>query len=313
LIFDYAILMTFVLTALLFIIIILLRSSLLKLSDKAASKSLNRFSLHLMIFYFFMAFILLGKLVSLLALPTELKNYAFKFSLFSFPSLFLTNQGLFFSVYVFCIAMMVIHWNLKPDIRYHYLAKVLKFILFFSLLDLLISFIEYFQLNQTLLFYKQAVSRSAFWSWSWPAQPSFLFIIVLLLLCVAAFSWLWQKKQNRFGQYIYLTLFITLWSMEIVLTVFNLKYLHSPTVLHTSVMQMFALPSGIISWLWFFLIVFTPGALFYSFLLCKLDKAFLNIYYARSYVLQLNKIVYLSLVGLGLLALLPNILIYVFN
>lgn len=312
-IFDYAIISTFILTAILFVILNYLRSSLKNIVKKLDVRELNTFNLNILVFYFFLAFILLGKLVVILAFPLELKLFSMQIPIFSQAMFFLITQGVSIAVYIFAIAIIVVHWNLKPDFRYLFLSKVLKFILFFALIEFVISIISYVSLNYNLLFFQELLSEMRFWTLNDEIVRICSIFIVLLLVASFVILWILQRKQKSLTHLLFiLVAFITLF-IEIFVSLYNFQFLHGKDIMALCLSDIFSFPGGIFSWIWFFIILLTPGVIFYSYFLIKLDTYFLNIYYARNYSLQINKIAFICLLGIGINSIFPGFLIYVFS
>ncbi len=312
-IFDYAILVTFILSSLLLFIITYLRHTLLRLSKKSDINDLNKFSLSILIFYFFLSFVLLGKLVVIIAMPVELSKFSILLPLFSFPSLFLCSQGFFLACYVFCIAIIVVNWNLQPKYRYSHLASVLKFVLYFALTDLLVSCLGYIKLSFEYLFIKEPIDTTGFWDLNNSIIEKLPLTIIILVLCSFILLWLLKRKFSPVIYYFFSLFFFSSLILEIYMSLYNLQYILDKQMLNTSIIDLLSLPAGFFAWLWFFLVQLAPGALIYGFFLMKMDKYFLNIYYARSYSLQMNQIAFICLAGLSFTALLPNILILFFS
>jgi len=313
LIFDYAVLITFILTSLLLFVVIYLRNILLRLSGKSDINDLNKFSLTILIFYFFLSFVLLGKLMLIIAMPVELHKFSLQPALFSFPSLFLVSQGIFLGFYVLCIAVIVINWNLKPVFRYTYLASVLKFVLFLALFDVIISFSGYIRLNFEYLFMHNLIDLSAFWDLNSPISKILPLSLAVMVLLLFLLTWLLRRKYRPAVYYLFLFIFICVFFTEIFLSVYNLQYIFDKKMLETGIINLLSFPYGFFTWLWFFLMLLAPGALIYGFFLMKMDKYFLNIYYARSYSLQMNQIAFVCAAGLAVTAMLPNILLFLFS
>jgi len=313
LIFDYAVLITFILTSLLLFIIIYLRNILLKLSGKTDINDLNKFSLTILIFYFFLSFVLLGKLTLIIALPVELIKFSLQPALFSFPSLFLASQAFFLGCYVLCIAIIVINWNLKPIFRYSYLASVLKFVLIFSLFDLLVSFSAYINLNFQYLFMQKMFDMSGFWEFDSQINEIIPAALAAMVFCLFFLLLLLKRIYRMSVYYLFLFIFICSLFAEIYLSIYNLQYIFDKQMLQTGIIDLLSIPDGFFTWLWFFLLLLAPGALIYGFFLMKMDKYFLNIYYARSYSMQMNQIAFVCVTGLAVTAMLPNILIFLFS
>ena len=310
-IFDYAIISTFILTSILFVILAYLRSSLKKIVLNPEPKDLNTINLNMLVFYFFMAFVLLGKLVVILAFPLEINTFSFSVAFFSLPLVFLIIQGMAIAVYIFAIMILIIQWNLKPDFRYKFLAMVLKFILFFAALEYIISIISYLRLNYDLMFFKQTAIGTDFFAISDEIAGILSLAVVILLLVCYINLWLLRHKQSRSGALLFIIFGILTLIVEISVALNNFQYLYANDKGELLLSAVFSFPGGFFSWIWFFLIILTPAVIIYSYILMKLDANFLNIYYARNYSLRLNQIAFLGLLGIGINAIFPGFLIYI--
>lgn len=312
-IFDYAMLSAFLLCAVLFVILNYLRSSLKKIVIKLNVRELNAFNLNMLVFYFFLAFILLAKIIIILSLPLQLKQFSMQIPVYSRIMFFLITQGMVIAVYIFAIVIIVVHWNLKPNFRYIFLAKVLKFILYFALAEFVVSALSYANLNFHLLFFQEPVLHTWF-SGTDVNLLRFLSVAMLLLLALAFISlWLLNRKQRPGIHALFIAAALLTLVVELIVAAYHFQFVHIRDLPALPISTLFSFPEVIFSWLWFFLILFIPGALIYGYILMKLDSSFLNIYFARNYSLQLNKIVFLCLLGVGANALFPGFLIYLFS
>lgn len=312
-IFDYAIIGTFILTSILFVILAYLHSFLKKIIIIPETKDLNTFNLNMLVFYFFLAFILLGKLVVILSFPLEINKFSMSVTFLSKPLVFLIIQGLAIAVYIFAIMIIIIQWNLKPAFRYKFLASVLKFILFFASLEFVISLVSYVLLNFDLMFFQKSSITINIFAMS-DKFAGLLSVVVLMMLFVCyGLLWLLKHKQKRGVYLLFLLCALFTLLVEVFVALHNFHYLYGNERGELLLNAVFSYPGGFFGWLWFFLILFTPGVIFYSYFLIKLDADFLNIYYARSYSLRLNKLAFLSLLGIGINAVFPGLLIYLIS
>ena len=186
-------------------------------------------------------------------------------------------------------------------------------ILYFALAEFVVSALSYANLNFHLLFFQEPVLHTWF-SGADVNLLRFLSVAMLLLLALAfIFLWLLNRKQRPGIHALFIAAALLTLVVELIVATYHFQFVHIRDLPALPISTLFSFPEVIFSWLWFFLILFIPGALIYGYILMKLDSSFLNIYFARNYSLQLNKIVFLCLLGVGANALFPGFLIYLFS
>ena len=305
--FDYVLIASFILSA----IIILISAIVLKYIKVNSAKEhkpyheiQSKLKIYLNILYFFLLSIFTTRLLFCVFFPMQLIDLNIYPGGNTSSIVFMIYQGSVAAFYLFFIFLFWLHGQLQLLYKYQYLIKVLKFILYFIVLDLIISMAGYLKFNYDLLFNVNFVDARI------SKPPSLLFFIGLIgiLIFVSDLFFLLKKRRQRWIQGLYSFLLLITTGLALIIGYMNFVF-----YMDLDVFKTFTYHQVYYSWLWFLLILAALGSQIITSVILNNKSKFLNHYFAINYSLQLNRISVIAAIGLSANAVLPQVMLYFIN
>lgn len=318
-IYDYSILSALILSSLLILIIGIFRSILLKITAAQTNDSdenylihVNKVNIILKILFFLLLVIGLSKLTFIISYPIEINQLSINVSFYSLHFFYITAQGFIFFLYFLFFFLLLLFHRLKLDFRYSYLLKVLNFFLYFILADLLSSFIIYIQINFDLLLPGNFIKDMKPVEIEQGFNKSYL-ILLLSGLFYIIFYLRFQKRRSRFNSRIYGVFYFTTIILIIYLTKMNLPYFFETNSSLYSGISIYGYQSGFAGLVWLFVLLSGICSQIYSTVVLSQKSHFISVHHNINYFLQLNRVAFISTVGLIIITSLPLILKIIIN
>lgn len=251
--------------------------------------------------YFFLLSIFLTRLVFAVTFPMQLEQLAVNGNKSGFSILYMLYQALSAVLYLLIVFLLQLNQHLKLTHKYEYLLKVLKFSLSFIGLDLILSVAGWFKYNVDLLF-PSALPISA----NLKTIPDVIVagLLIEMLIFIVLFWLLQQKRKPLIRSLFLMSMFLT------SLTALYVSYCNAG--FYRSAEPLFAFftyKEAAFGWMWFVLVLSAAGSQLIAGIMLRLKEQFINRYFAINYTLQLNRITLIAVLGLGINALLPQMIL----
>jgi len=322
---EYAIFGTIILTLFLLFTISLIRPIIKGVAAKEGLSAegnqavLHKIQLNVRIIFFFLIFILLGKVIFLLAFPFEINSFNYVIGADSDAVVLFHLQIFFLILYGSILSLVVLHDKLKPAYRYYFLNKVLLFTLIFSAAEVLISsiifIIQQYQFIWSSYFPKGIPAKITLVETVIKSGNSAIFnLLGIGLFIVYTVLFVWNiRRFNLLLQKIIagLVLFGLLIDNFLILDTWRLLF--GASVPSEKLFSVFLPSGGMSATIWFALVVVTAVSQILTFFISQLKDKFIAVQLNTHYRLQLNRISYYGFGSLLLLLLWPRILFWFFQ
>ncbi len=257
---------------------------------------------YLNMLYFFLLSIFITRLIFATAFPMQLDQLAIISEGNTVSVVFMLYQALAGLIYLLIVFLLQLNHHIKLIYKYEYLLKVLKFSLYFIGLDLILSVAGWFKYNADLFFpsvlHKSNAIKTLPDVMVWGLLSGVLLFVVIY--------WLVQRKRKTairilFWIVMLLTSFVALYTSYI-----NAGFYWSAK----NAFSLFTYKDAAYGWLWFVLILSAVGSQVIAAVMLVIEERFINRYFVINYSVQLNRIALISVLGLFVNALLPQIILW---
>jgi len=280
---------------------------------------LQKIQLNVRIIFFFLIFILLGKVIFLLAFPFDINHFDYRIGATSDALVFFNLQIVFIILYASILSLVVFHDKLKPEYRYYFLNKVLFFTLVLSSAEVLISSVLYiiqqYQFLWSVNYATGLLHKFAFVnSLLKPGNLPLFLVMALGLFLVYSVLFIWNIR--RFNPLLQKILFVLVLSGLFLYHLFILnawQLLFGSTVATEKVFSLFLPGHGMSGTIWSILISIAVVSQILAFFINLLKDKFMAVQLNTHYRLQLNRVSYYGFSGLLLLLLWPWIMFWFFK
>ena len=252
------------------------------------------------------------RLIFLVSFPHEISYAGFSDYLSSSRIFFILGYSFFTMLFVTAFFLILIGYSLKLDYRLIYL-RIIFFILFIVFIsDFFLSLLIYTKVNLTLFFQSNAIS-GYITHFDFKTNNIIIVIISIFIIGYSVFYTLLKKNYRRYIIIGYNILFIVTFFILLSVLWYRLSYFFGLQSLLYSAMELFKYNNWFIGWLILFIIFSGFSAYLVSVIMMVLRYKFLHFNFGMHYILEFNRISLMSVYGLGVICLLPDILMYWFK
>lgn len=254
----------------------------------------------------------LVRLLFLVSFPHEISHAGFSDHLSSSRIFFILGYSFFTMLFITAFFLIVIGYSLKLDYRLIYL-RIIFFILFIVFIsDFFLSLLIYTKVNMTLFFPTYTINDYIM-SFDLKTNNLIIAIISVFIIGYSVFYTLLKKNYQRYIIIGYNILFIVTFVILLSVLWYRLSYFFGAQSLLYSAMELFKYNNWFIGWLILFIVFSGFSAYLVSVIMMVLRHKFLHFNFGMHYILEFNRISLMSVYGLAVICLLPDILMYWFK
>ena len=311
-IYDYTLLSSFLFTSLLILIIGYTRHLMQRLADKNKTPSKaeiqynsKRVDINCRLIIFIVFIIIISRIAFTVSFPTEFEQYQRIDFIFSIRTIFLAWQSILIFSYIYFLFRIFLGNRLQDEYRYQYLSKALIFYAIIAIIDLISSFSIYNILSYDLIYpIEDMVSLSGKQIYLNQEYISLLSILIGLIGFIIFFIRV-QKRRTPFNFLGYIILHLITLSLIVYFMFDHIEYFFTSQSLLYSALDIFSFSTGFIGWIWLSITYLGLSSHAFGYTIIRWKDKFINRQIAINYIVQLNKLSFVSVLCICFIAILP--------
>ncbi|MGD9900769.1 MAG: hypothetical protein AB7T22_16710 [Calditrichaceae bacterium] len=275
-------------------------------NSNSSAKEDNRHVLFLKLLLFILTILIIAKIITVVIFPMEISTGDFKPDLNMMTIALYTGSIILLFVTIFLAFVVLYYFRIKVDHKISFLKKSINILKYFLIFDIaysiffIVSTDYYVLLNETA---QQIHDYNALQFWPYKIE-----IAAVLFGLVFLYSLLYHRFQKRrtllnfriYGVFLVLSLLLSIYLMLI--------YTASMVGPARSFIELFGFRSGFTGLLWISIFLAGVSSQLFSLLLLSIKKTVINLQLNMNYILQLNRVAFISTIGISVLALFPVVL-----
>jgi len=298
-IYDYALLSSFLFASLLILIIGYTRFLMQRLAKKNSGKAeiqynSKRVEINCRLIIFIIFIIIISRAAFTATFPSGISQYQRTDYIFSTRTIFLCWQSILIFSYIYFLFKIFLSKRLQDVFRYQYLSKTLVLFAVIAIIDLITSFSFYNVVSYDLIYpIEEIVTISEKQIYFQKEYINLLSILIGLTGFIVFFIRV-QKKRTPFNFLGY----IIMHSITLLLIVYfifdHTEYFFTSQSFLYSALDIFSFSSGFVGWIWLFIIYLGLSSQVFGLTIIRWKDKFINKQIAINYIVQLSKLSFIS-------------------
>ena len=313
-IYDFSLLSSFLFASLLLLIIgytkhLMQRLTMDNQTSGKAEKQYNskRVEINCRLIIFIVFMIIITRLTFIITFPIEIQHFNRPDSILTIRTLFLAWQSIIIFSYVYFLFRIYLGNRLQDEFRYLYLGKTIKFYSLIAITDLLSSFLIYNLISYDLIYPVNVSIPHLDIKLSLTNEYITMISILVFIAGFILFFLRVQKKRTPFNFMGYLILHILTVSIAVYFMFEHLEYFFTRQSLLYSALDVFNVSTGFAGWIWLAIIFLGFSSQTFGYTIIRWKDKFINKQIAINYVVQLNKLSFVSVICVCSIAVMPMI------
>ncbi len=311
-IYDYALLSSFLFASLLILTIgysqylIQRLAHKNKISGKAEIQyNSKRVDVNCKLIIFIVFIIIVSRIAFIMTFPSEIAQYQRTDFIFSIRTFFLTWQSILVFSYIYFLFRIFLGGRLQEAFRYSYLSKTLIFFAIITIIDIIASFSVYNILSYDLMYPIEDVVSQNGRELSLSKEYLIILSIIIGLIGFIIFFIRIQKKRTPFNFLGFILLHIVTLSLLMYYMFDHIEYFFTNQSLLYSGLDIYNFSSGFVGWIWLFIIYLGLSSQTFGLTIIRWKDKFVNRQIAINYIIQLSKLSFISVLCVFFIAILP--------
>lgn len=247
--------------------------------------------------------LILSKFITVVIFPMEISTGEFKPDTNVFTLILYLGSVLMLFATAFMLFVILYYFRIKDDKKSMFLKKSTSILKYFLIFDIAYSILFMVSTNYYFLLSVTPKNINMFTVFQkWPYRFEVTAILLGIIILYSLLYYRFQKRKSLINFRIY-GIFLV---MSLLASLY-LMLIHSASLVDSvqAFFALFSIRNGFTGLLWIFIFLLGVSSQLFSLLILSIKRMVVHLQLNMNYILQLNRIAFMSTAGIGVLALFP--------